>query len=338
VKAKTPGLDKSGAEIAIVANALANALEKLALMLYAGTKAPLPTDSLANLTSRLDYAAAAQEELERAEAERQQYWQELKERDYKQWEKESKSLVLQIKGTGPFADLQRKSMAQLRRDDPAEYERRALDALKPRNVEPQQIVYVVMEGKREVWYWPDGRLVKRGEEVTYDTRLKKWCLMPGPAGVELDPITATGRQQMEWYQDEMDGAKWKQRPEGSGGEYVQHNDSTWHKVGGASPWTRPEKIQFVKAEPPASAAHIELRHGKWFTQAEVDEAARADAANPPSLLPPLPKHALADSLALPPPISARDREKDNREPSVWKRWEQKQREEKERESELLRGN
>ena len=98
-----------------------------------------------------------QEWLETEEAKRQAYWQELKERDPKQFERESKSLVLQIRGDGPLADMQRKSMAQLKRENPAEYERRALEALKPRNVAPQHIVYVVMEGKREIWYWPSGR-------------------------------------------------------------------------------------------------------------------------------------------------------------------------------------
>ena len=73
-----------------------------------------------------------------------------------------------------------------------------------------------------------------------------------------------------------------------------------------------------------------------LTQAEVDEAARIDAANPPQLLLPLPKYVLADSLALPPAISAQDRAKDGKEPSVWKRWEQKQREDKAREAELMR--
>ena len=203
------GKDKNGAERAVVAKAVADALEKLALMCY-GAKAELPSDSLENLQSRIDSANAVQEELEKIEVERQQYWQELKEQNPKQFERESKSLVLQLKGTGPFVDIQRKSMQQLRRDDPQEYERRALEALKPRRVTQDVVIYVVMEGKREIFYWPDGRLVKKGEEITFDFRLRRWCLMPGPASTELDPITASGRQKMEWYQDEMDDAKWKQ--------------------------------------------------------------------------------------------------------------------------------
>jgi hypothetical protein len=330
------GKDKNGAERAVVAKAVADALEKLALMCY-GAKAELSSDTLENITSRQDAANAAQEWLEKAEAERQKYWSDLKERDIKQWERESKSLVLQVKGDGHFAAVQRKSMAQLRRDDPAEYERRALAALLPRKVTQDVIVYVVMEGKREIFYWPDGRLVKKGEEITFDFRLRRWCLMPGPASIDLEPVTANGRQRMELNQHDDGSFHWE--PEGSQGTYTQGRDGLWTKdAGGVSPWTKAEKITFQRAEPPASSAHIHLRHGKWFTQTEVDEAARADAANPPNLLPPLPRFAVADSLALPPAITARDREKDSKEPSVWKRWEAKQREEKEREAELLQGN
>ena len=112
------GKDSSGAEKAVVAETVADALEKLALMLYHGTKAPLPSDTLANLESRLDTANAMQEWLETEEAKRQAYWQELKERDPKQFERESKSLLLQIRGDGPLADMQRKSMAQLKRENP----------------------------------------------------------------------------------------------------------------------------------------------------------------------------------------------------------------------------
>lgn len=338
VMAKTAtGLDKSGAERAVVANALANALEKLALTLYSGTKAPLPTDSLENLQSRIDSGNAAQEWLEKAEADRQQYWADLKERDPKMWEKESRSLVLQIKGEGPFAAVQKKSMQQLKRDDPALYEKLALQALLPRKVTQDVIIYVVMEGKREIWYWGDGRLVKRGEEVTFDFRLRRWCLMPGPASTELEPITATGHQKMELNQHDDGSFHWE--PEGSQGVWEQQNDGTFKRIdSGVSPWTRPEKLQFVRAEVPASAAHIHLRHGKWFTQSELDKAAEADAANPPNLLPPLPRYAVADSLALPPAITARDREKDSKEPYVWRRFEQAEKDRKAKEAELLRGN
>ena len=87
-------------------------------MLYAGTKPPLPSDTLANIESRQDSVNAMQDWLESEEAKRQAYWQELKERDPKQFERESRSLVLQIHGDGPLADLQRKSMAQLKRENP----------------------------------------------------------------------------------------------------------------------------------------------------------------------------------------------------------------------------
>ena len=336
------GLDKSGAEKAVVARAIADALEKLAMMLYHGTAQPLSNDTLANIESRQDAANAAQLWLETEEAKRQAYWQELKERDPKQFERESKSLVLQVKGDGHFAATQRKSMAQLKRDDPALYEKLALDALKPRKVTQDVIIYVVMDGKREIFYWPDGRLVKKGEEITFDFRLRRWCLMPGPASTELEtPLTS---QKMEGYYDEMDcdsegNPKWKYRVEGSGGTWVQGLDGGWKRTdSGVSPWTRPERLQFVKAP-----AHVEgsgrdhFAHGQWWTQAEVDAADAADAANPPSLLPPLPRYAVADSLALPPSISARDREKDSRIPYVWARHEQAEKERKAMEAQLLKG-
>jgi hypothetical protein len=331
------GKDKNGAERAVVAKAVADALEKLALMCY-GAKAELPSDSLENLQSRIDSANAVQEELEKIEAERRQYWEELHERDPKQFERESKSLVLQLKGTGPFVDIQRKSMQQLKREDPAEYERRALEALRPRKVTQDAIIYVAMDGKREIWMWPDGRLVKKGEEVTYDTRLKRYCLMPGPAGVELDAVTATGRQKQELVQHDDGTFHWV--AEGSQGTWSQQNDGTWKQDAGSgvSPWTRPEKIVFRRVEPPASAAHTEMRHGRYWTPEEVKAAEAADAANPPQLLPPLPRHAVADSLALPPPISAADRAKDSRVPYVWARHEQAEKERKAKEAELLRGN
>jgi hypothetical protein len=321
------GKDKSGAVRAVVAKALAEALEKLTLTLYAGTKAELPTDSLENLQSRIDSANAVQEELEKIEAERRAYWEDLRQSNPKQFERESKSLVLQLKGTGPFVDIQRKSMQQLKREDPQEYERRALEALKPRKVTQDVIIYVAMDGKREIWMWPDGRLVKKGEEVTYDTLLKRYCLMPGPAGVELDAVTATGRQKQELVQHDDGTFHWV--AEGSQGTWSQQNDGTWKQDtgSGVSPWTRPEKIVFRRVEPPASAAHTEMRHGRYWTPEEVKAAEAADAANPPSLLPPLPRFAVADSLALPPPTTAADRIKDAKPlETVWQRGDRLRRE------------
>ncbi len=329
------GLDKSGAERAVVAKALADALEKLIInSLYAGTKDPLPTDSLENIQSRIDQANASQEWLETEEAKRQAYWAELKEQNPKQFEKESRSLVLQVKGDGHFAATQRKSMVQLKRENPAEYERLALEALKPRKVTQDVIIYVVMEGKREIWFWPDGRLVKKGEEVTYDARMKKYCLMPGPASTELEtPLTS---QKMELNQHDDGSFHWE--PEGSQGTWEQTNSGGWKRTdSGASPWTRPEKIEFRKAP-----AHVEgsgkdhFRHGLWWSDADIQKTEGAGwTETPPVILPPLPKHALADSLALPPPMTEAEIAKWSREPSVWKRWEQSEKDRKAREAELL---
>jgi hypothetical protein len=338
------GIDKSGAERAVVAKAVADALEKLALMLYAGTKDPLPTDTLENLQSRVDSEAANVEFMERAEAERRQYWDDLRASDPGQFEKESKSLVRQIKGDDYWSQMQREAARRLVRQDPVEAARRALLALQPRNVEQPNIIWVLQQGKREIWYWPMGALVKRdGSEVVYDARMKAWFLAPAPAGAQLESPTAKPFQKMEAYQDEFDCdeegyPKWKYRPEGSGGVHVQQPDGTFKRTDNPSPWTRPERVVFRKAEPPASGAHIHLRHGKWFTQAEVDEAARADAANPPNLLPPLPVHSVADSIALPPPTTAADRAKDAKPlETVWQRNDRLRREQAAREAALLKG-
>jgi hypothetical protein len=339
------GVDKSGAERAVVAKAVADALEKLALMCYAA-KVELSNDTLVNVQSRADMAAANAEAIERAEAERRAYWETLREQNPDEFEKESRSLVRQVKGDGHFARLQREAARRLVRQDPVEAARIAMLALKPRNVELPNIVYVAMEGKREIWYHPDGRLVKRGDggEVVYDMRMKAWCMAPAPAGTQLDSPTAKPFQKMEAYQDEFDCdeegyPKWKYRPEGNAGIHEQQSDGTFKRTDNPSPWTRPEKISFRRAETPASAAHIHLRHGKWFTQADVDKADAADAANPPNLLPPLPRYSVSDSIALPPNREPSPAEiaRMNRNPYVWARWEAKQREEKEREAALLEG-
>jgi hypothetical protein len=336
--------DKSGAEKSVVANAVADALEKLAFMLYAGTKDPLPNDTLENVQSRVDMAAANAELLERAEAERRQYWDDLRASDPEQFEKESKSLVRQIKGDDYWSQMQREAARRLVRQDPVEAARRALLALQPRNVEQPNIIWVLQEGKREIWYWPMGALVKRdGSEVVYDARMKAWFLAPAPAGAQLESPTAKPFQKMEAYQDEFDCdeegyPKWKYRPEGSGGVHVQQPDGTFKRTDNPSPWTKPEKITFRKAEPPASAAHTELRHGKFWTPDEIKAADGAGwSETPPSVLPPLPVHSVADSITTK-PTTAADRAKDAKPlETVWQRSDRLRREQAAREAALLKG-
>ena len=132
--AKDGGKDKSGADKSVVARVVADALEKLALLCY-GAKAPLVADTLASAQSRADIEAANYEYMERIEAERRQYWDDLKARDFKQWELESRSLVRQIKGNDYWSKLQRDAARRLIREDPQEAIRRALLSLKPKNVE-----------------------------------------------------------------------------------------------------------------------------------------------------------------------------------------------------------
>ena len=63
--------DETGAQKSVVAQALAQEFDKMARMLYGGTKPTAASDSLENIQSRMDQANAAQEWLEQAERERQ---------------------------------------------------------------------------------------------------------------------------------------------------------------------------------------------------------------------------------------------------------------------------
>ena len=128
---------------------------------------------------------------------------------------------------------------------------------------------------------------------------------------------------------------------GAGGQHGNLGTAKYgefKRIDNPSPWTQPERMEFRRAEAPASAAHDQFRHGKWFTQAEVEEAAAADAGNPPTLLPPLPRFSVADSIAVSPASTAADKAKDAKPlETVWQRSDRLRREKAEREAALLRG-
>ena len=224
---------------------------------------------------------------------------------------------------------------------PEEYEKKRLNL--PAAPKEETVVWRVQVGGKETWYWSDGRVVRKGTDVATSDLIKDpvhgWCLAPEPASVAIDdkPVGP-----MEAYQDEYDctedGApKWKYRPANSGGEFVQQSDGTWRKVSGESPWDKPTKVVFKLATPPASPAHTEFRDGFFWTPDEVAKVEQGpDLKEPPVLLPPL-ERGKADCVATESPMTAEEIAKWSREPNRWRRWETKQREEKEAEAALLKG-
>jgi hypothetical protein len=198
---------------------------------------------------------------------------------------------------------------------------------------------------REEWFWPSGKIVRRGvdvgsAEVIKDARLG-WTLAPSPVGAELDDENKPVGK-MEGYYDEMDcdsegNPKWKHRPEGSGGEFAQQSDGSWKKISAESPWSKPEPITFKVGPAQPDAAHDEFRNGFWWTKSECEAAERGpDLKEPPVILPPLTR-TKADSIALPPPMTKEELAKWSREPNRWVRHMQREKFRKEQEAALLKG-
>ena len=125
------------------------------------------SDTLENVQSRIDSANAAQEWLEQAEADRQRYWDELRISDPKRFERESKSLILQTKGDDPLAQMARDAARKLKRENPEEYTRRALEALKPRKVTQDVVVWRVPTDAGTVLMSTNGREVRHGGDVQH---------------------------------------------------------------------------------------------------------------------------------------------------------------------------
>jgi|HubBroStandDraft_6_1064221.scaffolds.fasta_scaffold00205_23 hypothetical protein len=339
VATKSTERDDAGAQLAVVASALAKEFDKLAHWLYGKDDKPRnETDTLENIQSRIDQANASVEWQEKAEADRQKYWADLKQNDPKRFERESRSLELQIRGDGPLADLQRKSVRELRRSNPREYERRALEALKPRKISQDVIVYVVTTPEGVQWLWPDGRPVRHGGDVQHSEVIKDalhgWVLSPEPASAETD-ISSSVKQELI----QEDDGSWKWIPEGSRGTFEQQNDGTWkQKGGGVSPWGKATPIVFRNAEPHLEGSGRDFfRYGSWWTLAEIQKATDVESETPPMVLPPL-QRVVADSIAVEPPPNAIQLERMNRPAETpWQRHERKQRQEKEAEQAMLRG-
>jgi hypothetical protein len=191
---------------------------------------------------------------------------------------------------------------------------------------------------REEWIWPSGNVVRRGvdvghAEVVKDARLG-WTMAPSPAGAELDDENKPVGK-MELIQE--DDGSWKWIPEGSR-TYTQQNDGTWKRdSGGESPWSTPEKIIFKVGPSQPDAEHSEFRSGHWFTEAETLKAEHGpDLKLPPVILPPLTR-TKADSIAMPPPMTAAEIARESREPNRWKRHMAREKFQKEQEAALLKG-
>jgi hypothetical protein len=316
----------------------------LARTLYGDTKPMAASDTLENIQSRMDSANAAQEWLEQAERDRQQYWSELLARDPDQHARESKSLILQTKGTGPLVDMQRDAARKLKRENPEEYTRRALEALKPRKVTQDVIVWRVPTDAGTVLMWPDGREVRHGGDVQHaeiikDARLG-WVLNPSPLGAEIDDGPPA---KMELIQDPMDctedGApKWKWVPEGSTGTHEQMRDGSWKRTDSPSPWGKATPIVFKNAEPPASPEHTVFRYGGWWKPEDVEKNENAPWTDtPPPILPPLTR-TVADSVATEPPPTVAQLKKMNAPAlTVWQKHVAREKFQKEQEQALLHG-
>ena len=345
VATKSTEKDETGAQKSVVAFGLAKEFDKMARMLYGDTKPMAASDTLENVQSRIDSANAAQEWLEQAEADRQRYWDELRISDPKRFERESKSLILQTKGDDPLAQMARDAARKLKRENPEEYTRRALEALKPRKVTQDVVVWRVPTDAGTVLMWPNGREVRHGGDVQHaeiikDARLG-WVLNPSPMGAEIEDTASPVKKEL--IQDPMDCdaegyPKWKWVPEGSTGIYEQQPDGSFKRTDNASPWGKATPIVFKDAEPPASPEHTVFKYGGWWTPAQVAAATSVEWSDtPPAVLPPL-QRVVADSVAVEPPPNAAQLERMNRPAeTVWERTMRERRQQAEREAALLRG-
>ena len=345
VTTKSTEKDETGAQKSVVAFGLAKEFDKMARMLYGDTKPMAASDTLENVQSRIDSANAAQEWLEQAEADRQRYWDELRISDPKRFERESKSLILQTKGDDPLAQMARDAARKLKRENPEEYTRRALEALKPRKVTQDVVVWRVPTDAGTVLMWPNGREVRHGGDVQHaeiikDARLG-WVLNPSPMGAEIEDTASPVKKEL--IQDPMDCdaegyPKWKWVPEGSTGIHEQQPDGSFKRTDNASPWGKATPIVFKDAEPPASPEHTVFKYGGWWTPAQVAAATSAEWIDtPPAVLPPL-QRVVADSVAVEPPPTAAQLERMNRPAeTVWERTIRERRQQAEREAALLRG-
>jgi hypothetical protein len=221
---------------------------------------------------------------------------------------------------------------------PKDYEAKYLSL--PAAPKEETIVWRAQINGKELWFFGDGRAVRKGVDVATSDLIKDpvhgWCLAPEPASVAFDdkPVGP-----LECYQDEFDCdsevyPKFKYRPANSGGEFAQQRDGSWRKVSSESPWDKPTKVTFKLATPPATPEHTEFRDGFFWTPDEVAKVEHGPMLDkPPVILPPLTR-TRADSVATEP---NRPNPKDNIEPNRWTRHVAREKFKKEQEAAMLRG-
>ena len=93
------------------------------------------------------------------------------------------------RATGRWRKWRAMLRRKLKRENPEEYTRRALEALKPRKVTQDVVVWRVPTDAGTVLMWPNGREVRHGGDVQHaeiikDARLG-WVLNPSPMGAEI---------------------------------------------------------------------------------------------------------------------------------------------------------
>ena len=221
---------------------------------------------------------------------------------------------------------------------PKDYEKRFLEL--PAAPKEEIIVWRVrlLDG-REEWMWPSGKIVRRGTDIGSSEIVKDalhgWVIAPSPAGAEPDDENKPVGK-LECVQEDDGSFVYKVvDPEE---RWEQGNDGLWTKVAGSdSPWSKPEPITFRVGPAQPDAAHSEFRIGNWFTVAECEAVEHGpDLKEPPLILPKL-ERTKADSIAVPPPMTAEEIAKENRQPNRWKRHEEREKQQKEAEQAMLRG-
>ena len=246
---------------------------------------------------------------------------------------------LGIKGNDALAQHQRKVIREQRRMDPHAAAQRAMDALRPRNLSLETNIFLVPTWthdnphSRDLQYWPNGDLVKAGQ-IAYDGRLRYWVRVPGPRSMDIsfEKAKDSGPTEEQLARMSPETAQWYLDRQAEKEEWTQDISGGWITKSGSSPWEKPDKITFLRGD-----RHIEgsgrdhFRMGHFWSQAEIDKVEGTHWTDtPPTILAPLPKIGVADSIA-----SAPEKEIPDTEPNRWKRHAQRLAEEASRTKELL---
>jgi hypothetical protein len=284
------------------------------------------TEKLENIQSRLDGAAIAAPQLEEMETKRQRYWEELKRTNPKQYEKESRNAILQIKGDDIFAQRERESLKAFKERNPEAFEKYSLRMLEPVSHDLPTIIYLcpiwthLNPNLRDEMRWPDGRVVQP-HEIAYDYRTNTWNLPAEPVDAEIDFNKKTGPTDAELKRMSPEAAEF----------YRDVDAPTASKL-----FAKPTKITFRKGD-----RHIEgsgrdfFRHGSWWTAEDIERTETGWSDKPPVVLPPLPAITLADSFATAPETEAEKAKWREPVETCWQRLERQRKEQKQFEAELV---